>query len=86
WDYSSLARLTGKTIRQIEYACQSPLTPRKTRSGRRPLISTPQKESLRRLLQSDILYRKLPWSDLRYYIPGFEVYGEGAILTALRSL
>ena len=33
-----------------------------------------------------MFYRELPWGDLRYYIPGFEVFGEQAIYTALRSL
>lgn len=30
--------------------------------------------------------RKAPWADLRLFIPGFDVYGEQAITTALRSL
>jgi hypothetical protein len=62
------------------------LTPRKDKRGRKPLIKSPEEGALIQWLRSDPLYRKLPWADLRYYIPGLELYGEHAITTALRSL
>jgi hypothetical protein len=69
----------------VQLALQGPLTPRK-KGKPRPIIKTPQKNELVEFLRADPLNRKLPWADLRYYIPGFELFGERAISTALESL
>jgi hypothetical protein len=71
----------------VQEALKGPLTPQKSGNvGPKPVISTPFKELLRQYLQSDKLFRYLPWQDLRYYVPGFELFGEEAIYTALRAL
>jgi hypothetical protein len=49
-------------------------------------LKTPEKDALVQFLHADPMNRKLPWADLRYYIPGFELFSEHAITTALRSL
>lgn len=54
--------------------------------GRKPLLRTPQKMRLREFLLEDPAHRNLPWSDLRWYIPDFDRFGESAIITALRSM
>ncbi|KAK3341845.1 hypothetical protein B0T25DRAFT_523079 [Lasiosphaeria hispida] len=54
--------------------------------GRKPVLRTPQKIQLREFLLEDPAYRNLPWPDLRWYIPGFEIYGEEAIINALRAM
>lgn len=86
WDYFKIAQVTGKTTRQVQDAITGPLTPRHKNRGCKPVIKTPEKNALVESLRVDPFYRKLPWADLRYYIPGFEHYGEHAITTALRSI
>ena len=87
WSYQAISQTLGVTIRQVERACDGPVTPQKTgHVGRLPLIRTPQKEILRHYLEADDLFRELPWGDLKYYIPGFELFGETAIFKALRSM
>ncbi|KAL1868850.1 hypothetical protein VTK73DRAFT_3493 [Phialemonium thermophilum] len=44
WTYKRIATTLQKTERQVEYACQTPLTPKKNRCGRRPRVSRPQKQ------------------------------------------
>ena len=86
WDYLTIAQATGKTFHQVQDALTGPLTPRRNRCGRKPTIKTPEKNNLVQFLDADPMNRKLPWADLRYYIPGFELFSERAITTALRSL
>lgn len=86
WTYSTIAKATGHTIGQVRLALTGPLTPQKHRCGKKPLLRTPQKTQLREFLAADRLHRELPWPDLRWYIPGFELYGEQAIRTALRAI
>ncbi|KAK4122116.1 hypothetical protein N657DRAFT_646779, partial [Parathielavia appendiculata] len=81
-----IAQATGRTVHQVQDAVPGPLTPRKYDRGCKPVIETPEKNALIEFLSADPLHRKLPWADLRYYIPGFELYGEHAITTALRSI
>ncbi|KAK4099324.1 hypothetical protein N658DRAFT_167612 [Parathielavia hyrcaniae] len=69
WDYSTIAQATGKTFHQVQDALTGPLTPRKNRCGRKPVVKTPEKDALVQFLNSDPMNRKLPWADLRYYIP-----------------
>ncbi|RYO94511.1 hypothetical protein DL764_007830 [Monosporascus ibericus] len=86
WGNFRIAWATSKTIRQMQGAMSGPLSPRRNRVGRKPVIKTPKKNTLIEFLNADPINRRLPWADLRYYIPGYEVYGEHAITTALRSL
>ena len=61
WDYITIAKATGKSYFQVEKAYQGPVTPQKqTRTGRKPLIRTPQKQFLKQYLESDVFYRELP--------------------------
>lgn len=86
WDYFKIAQATGKTFHQVQDALTGPMTPQKHRRGAEAAIKSPEKNALVEFLRTDPLHRKLPWADLRYYIPGFELYGQRAIATALRSL
>lgn len=87
WSYQAISQALGATQRQVQWACDGPVTPQKAgHVGRLPLIRTPQKEILRHYLEADSLFRELPWGDLKYYIPGFELFGETAIFRALRSM
>ncbi|KAK3358067.1 hypothetical protein B0T25DRAFT_540878, partial [Lasiosphaeria hispida] len=86
WSYITIAKATGKTARQVQGAFRGPPTPHRRQSGRKPVLRTPEKNRLQQLLLSDPLYRRLPFSDLQDYLPGFETYGEHAIRTALRAL
>ncbi len=78
WSYWVIAHKSqGKyTARQAQLACEGPVTPRKVHSRRRTLISTPERQRLRRFLDQDPHHRELPWPDLRYLVPGFESYGD----------
>ncbi|KAK4042963.1 hypothetical protein C8A01DRAFT_44033 [Parachaetomium inaequale] len=71
WDYMTIAQATGKTFHQVQDALTGPLTPKRNRCGCKPLLKTPEKNALVQFLHSDPMNRKLPWADLRYYIPGF---------------
>jgi DDE superfamily endonuclease len=87
WPYNQIVEATGRTYQQVQDACTGPLTPQKpNRCGRKPLIRTPEKDVLIQYLRSDVRYRELPWPDLRYFIPGFELFSEQAIYTALQQL
>ncbi|KAK0710873.1 hypothetical protein B0H67DRAFT_452812, partial [Lasiosphaeris hirsuta] len=59
WSYITIAKATGKTVRQVQDALGGPLTPRRRQAGRKPLIRTPEKRRLEQLLLSDPLYRRL---------------------------
>lgn len=74
------------TARQIQYACKQPLTPRKTGSRKRLLISAEEREKLKRFIESDRAHRKIPWQDLRFFVPGFEKYSTKAVTSAMVAL
>ena len=57
WTYEEIARVTAHTPRQVQVACNSPLTPKKSRSGRRPSIRTPEKLRLEAWLLDDEIHR-----------------------------
>ncbi|KAK3363914.1 hypothetical protein B0T25DRAFT_55699 [Lasiosphaeria hispida] len=46
WSYITIAKATGKTVRQVQGALSGPLTPRRRRSGRKPVLRTPEKNRL----------------------------------------
>lgn len=89
WEYSTIRKATGYTERQIQKAINGPLTPRKARGNhcgpRSTVFNTPQKNQIREALHDDKVARKLSWSDLRYYIPGFDRWGEQAFVTAMMA-
>lgn len=87
WGYKQIADATQKTVRQVQWACNGPLTPQKARSGRPPGIRTPERLELQRWLLSGDFHREVSWSDLRFFLPPeLSHYGETAIFTALRKL
>jgi len=86
WTYEVIAANTPYTYRQIQWACNSPLTPQK-RGPKKGLINTPLKCRLNLWLLEDEVNRQIPWCDLRYFLPPeLSIYGERALTTALRSL
>ncbi|KAK4196960.1 hypothetical protein QBC40DRAFT_158910, partial [Triangularia verruculosa] len=85
-DYEAISKATGASIRQIQYACNSPLTPRSNRRGRKPSQFTDEeKDHITRSLNDDHIARKLTWLDLRYYISGFEHWLDKAFTIAMRA-
>ncbi|KAK3985964.1 hypothetical protein QBC44DRAFT_334189 [Cladorrhinum sp. PSN332] len=86
WDYFQIAKKTGFTFAQVQYACHSPLTPQKKRCGRKKTVfSTPEKNRIAYILHNDEIARKLTWADLQWYIGGFELWGEQAFVTAMKN-
>lgn len=91
-DYAAIAKATGYTLRQVQWACTSPPTPRKKASyWRRLKITTPLRQRLKDFLDSEvspgeIKPRDIPWADLRFFVPGFESCGYLAICSAMREL
>lgn len=73
-------------MRQVEYACNSPLTPRSDRRGRRPSeFTAEEKDRIARALNDDLIARKLKWEDLRWYLEGFDRFKDRAFITAMRN-
>jgi transposase len=74
------------TARQIQWACERPVTPKKMGSRKRILISAEDREKLKRFIDSDRKHREIPWPDIRFFLPGFDQFGIRAITTAMLSL
>ncbi|KAK3983761.1 hypothetical protein QBC44DRAFT_375942, partial [Cladorrhinum sp. PSN332] len=87
WDYFQIAKETGFTWGQVQYACRTPLTPRKTKHcGRKPTrFDASQKAIIQHALDNDPIARKLNWPDLQWYLPGFEFFGEQSFAVAMRA-
>ena len=74
---------TGHTYRQVCYAIQHRLTPQKRKSGRRVLLSTPQRKKLIQWVIASRENRETPW----IAIPGILGWdcGVSAIRTAFKK-
>jgi hypothetical protein len=84
---SKIASMMEITCRQVQRACEGPVTPQKSKpKAILKLASSPQKRRLREFLEEDPRHRNIPWSDLRYLVPGFTDWGQyalGQLLTAM---
>ncbi|KAK4095742.1 hypothetical protein N658DRAFT_100377 [Parathielavia hyrcaniae] len=58
-----------RTLRKHAKWDYSTIAKQLNRCGRKPVVKTPEKDALVQFLNSDPMNRKLPWADLRYYIP-----------------
>ena len=84
--YKSIAELTGYTMRQVQWSCANPLTPRKDyRSHRSGFIKTPERQRLRDFLDQRREHRFIPWDALRFAIDDFP-YGYDSVSTAMETL
>lgn len=83
--YAEIAQKMGFTIRQVQFACISPVTPQKRRE-KKGLLRTPQKDALREWIRSDRSHRFTSWSDFRLLLPPQLSAGEKALRKALHSL
>jgi hypothetical protein len=70
------------TPRQIQYACTHRPTPQKSKTGRKPLIRTPQRRRLEEWLFSSPSHHRIPWKRIPKLAEEFQSYGEQAISTA----
>jgi hypothetical protein len=88
WTYEEISAKTGHSIRQVQRACDGPVTPQKCKGRQGKVkITTPQREKIRVWLFEDPIHRELPWNDLRYFLPPeFHSFGDYSIHTALRTL
>ncbi|WQF77139.1 hypothetical protein CDEST_02153 [Colletotrichum destructivum] len=87
WSYKRISATTGFTQRQVQGACER-ATPQKAGSkrGRGYRIRTPHREKLGSVLVSDLWAKGRPWGDLRWIVPGLEIYGEAAITSTLKAM
>jgi hypothetical protein len=67
------------TRRQVEYALQHPITPKKKACGRRPFLSTPRRKFLIDWVCSSKINRRMPWEE----IP--DVFGWPCGIEAIRT-
>jgi hypothetical protein len=74
------------TENQIQYTRKNPVTPRKKRSGQKPVLRTLQRQQIERWLQESPSRRGIPWRHLPRLIPGCEGIGEKAMHTCLDNL
>ena len=74
---------TGHTYRQVCYAIQHRLTPQKRKSGKRVLLSTPQKKKLIQWVTAFRENREIPWIAI-LEILGLD-YGVSAIRTVFKK-
>jgi transposase len=86
--YSEIASRTGFTQRQVQRAVTGPPTPQKPRViPSKYKLNEEARQQLRDFLANEQeISRKVAWNDLRYLIPGFEIYGDRAIHTALKDM
>ncbi|KAK4666774.1 hypothetical protein QC763_0050450 [Podospora pseudopauciseta] len=84
--YEAIRKATGASIKQIQYALTTPLTPRTDRRGRKPSQFTDEeKHRIARAFSDDPIARKLKWEDLRWYLEGFDRFKDQAFITAMRD-
>ena len=85
WSYADIAQAVGVTRRQVQWACEGPLTPQKTGTAKKR-ASKEQIHALQEFLHEDPRHRQIPWADLRYLVPGFEDWGTAALHSLMASL
>lgn len=71
---------------QIRYARTHPLTPQKSRAGRKPGIRTPQRRTLETWLLHSPSHRRIAYKQIPFRLPELSTFGDKAITTAMRSM
>lgn len=80
-----LATKTGFSYKQVRYALENPATPQKSKP-RAGFLPAHLRDQLVTFLNEDPKHRDLPWSDLRYIIPGLEGIGTCQLNRAMQEL
>ena len=84
--HQEIHEILSVTESQIQYARKNPITPRKKKGGRKPVVNTPQRQQVEQWLQGSPSRRRIPWKKIPRLLPGFEEIGETAMRTCLTSL
>ena len=81
-----IREVLGVTESQIEYARKHRVTPQKSKTGRKPLLRTPQRNCLEQWLLESPSHQQIQFQDIPQHMPEFEDIGEKAIKTAFNLL
>src|SRR5947209_8249890 len=84
--HSKIREVLGVTESQIEYARDHRVTPQKFKAGRKPLLSTPQRNQLKLWLLESPSHRRIKYQTIPKHIPEFSRVREQAIRTAFDLL
>ena len=84
--HSRIRKVLGVTESQIEYTRNHRITPQKSKTGRKPLLRTPQRNCLEEWLLSSPSHRRIRFDIIPRHILEFERIGEKAIKTAFDLL
>jgi transposase len=84
WSYDQITANRGYTVRQIQWALDIPLTPKKRR--RKGAINTPTRLRIKAWIEADPYYRKIAWHNLPFLVPELRYFSETAINTGMKAL
>lgn len=85
FSYDDIYHHTTYTHDQIHHALKGPLTPKKHK--KHPIaIQGPLLERLKGFLFESRQHRKIPWCNLRFFVPGLQNFGDDAINSAMKAL
>ncbi len=83
--YKEICDVLPVTNYQIWWVKHHRLTPQKNKTGRHPLLHTPEKKTLKDWLLGSPSHRRVPWRRVPHYLPQLNAK-EDAITTAFRDL
>lgn len=87
WSYNDIAKHTQYTHRQIQYACNNPVTPQRGNRQTQPAMKTPIRAQLDTWLRESTAHRLIPWREIHLVAPTpLQGYRESAYRTAMRLL
>lgn len=87
WTQKKIAEAVSASRHQVRYALHSPPTPQKKRRHHNvQVINDTGKEAIQRWLGSDEHNRRVPWSDLPFYIPEITNVGETTVTKTMHEM
>jgi transposase len=89
WTYKEISEQLNVTLDQIKYSLNRPLpesfTPRRNRSGQKPLLNTPRRKRLVSWLEASPSRLALRWKDIPFHLDLGIPFNEKAVTTALHK-